>query len=265
MVVVFHHHSPVWVHHSPVWERNLLLHPLHPLHRCSSNGTSKHLSLITKAAARDHNKSKKQWGNSPTFDLFFPYETSQEESKRSDVAHMNPLFQSPAPTCLSELWLHLTVAAPVTGGLRRGVSQRQLDHIWADPLEDTARSGRQRVLVQFPCLSRRSRFPDGSVIRNKQPGSLCWEEASGRPVTKVFCVIHNRPPIIKTEGGRHVKKEWPWSATSAERSGSSAGTGVWELSDEVQIEKADTHRPAKTRTQCHWLTVTLRFDCCQPW
>lgn len=176
-----------------------------------------------------------------------------------------PLISIPSP--LLPLWALVTFncSRPCDGGLRRGVSQRQLDHIWADPLEDTARSGRQRVLVQFPCLSRRSRFPDGSVIRNKQPGSLCWEEASGRPVTKVFCVIHNRPPIIKTEGGRHVKKEWPWSATSAERSGSSAGTGVWELSDEVQIEKADTHRPAKTRTQCHWLTVALRFDCCQPW
>lgn len=26
-----------------------------------------------------------------------------------------------------------------------------------------------------------------------------------------YYVIYHRPTIIKTEGGRHVKKEWPWS------------------------------------------------------
>ncbi|KAK1902523.1 RNA-directed RNA polymerase L, partial [Dissostichus eleginoides] len=72
----------------------------------SSNGTSKHLNLITKAAARDHNKRKKQLGNSLTSDLF-PYETSHEELKRSDVAHMNPF--SPARFCLMSL--HFAVAA----------------------------------------------------------------------------------------------------------------------------------------------------------
>ena len=145
MVVVFHHHSPVWVHHSPVWERNPPLHPLHPLHPCSSNGTSKHLNLITKAAARDHNKSKKQWGNSPTFDLFLPYETSQEESKLSDVAHMNPLFRSPAPFLPLRALVTFNCSRPCDGGAATWSQSRQLDHIWVDPLEDTARSGRQRL------------------------------------------------------------------------------------------------------------------------
>lgn len=85
--VVCHHHSPVWEWYQSPNTLSLL---------SSSNGTSKHLYLITKPKARAHNKSRKQWGNSPTSDLF-PYETPYEELKLSDVAHMNPLFLSPSP------------------------------------------------------------------------------------------------------------------------------------------------------------------------
>lgn len=83
-------------------------------------------TLVTKAAATDHNKSKKQWGNPPTSDPF-PYETTLEESQPSDVAH----YSSSQPLLPQTLWLHLTVATlwSVADAGGRWGQLLQLDHI----------------------------------------------------------------------------------------------------------------------------------------
>lgn len=66
----------------------------------SSNGTSKHLYLITKAAARDHNKSKKHRGNSPTSDLFSVMRLAMRNQSLQKWHTWTPYFDPLAPSCL---------------------------------------------------------------------------------------------------------------------------------------------------------------------
>lgn len=230
MAVVFHHHSPVWDHHSPVWERYCPPTPTPtPPHLALSlaslsSGTSKHLKLITKAAPRDHNKSKKQWGNSPTSDLF-PYETFHEESKHSDVAHVNPLFESPAPSCPMSFDCILTVATLYDRGCSRnkgGVSYGgwiTSEREQVDPLETImcgfqrevgGRESKSNFLACLCAWGSQTVWSHGKISQVfPLRGSIKLTNNIG------YCVIHHRPTIRKTEGRMRVKKEWPWSHTSA--------------------------------------------------
>lgn len=126
MTTAFHSHSPVWQRYPPSLTS-------------SSNGTSKHLSLIAKAAARDRKKGKKQRGN-PTQPLTFSVMSLPMRNQSAPTRHTwTPCFYSQPLSQPLSFCLYLNIVAPVIGELQQEPSWGQLwqlGHIWepVDPL-----------------------------------------------------------------------------------------------------------------------------------
>lgn len=161
---------------------------------------------------------------------------------------------------------------PLWWGLQQELSWGQLlqlDHIWE---RASGSSGDCRFQRQVGGGESKSNF---LVCLDAWGSQTVWSYGKNSQVFQLRgsiklanhlgnYVIFHRPTSIKTKGGRHVKKEWPWSHTSAERLGNSIWTGVWKLSDEVPIVKVDTNRHAELQehTSVSMVNYPCRFYCC---
>lgn len=136
-----------------------------------------------------------------------------------------PYFNPQAPPAS----LRLTVAGTKVGSTSGNwiISEREQ----VDPLETTAES-KSNFLV---CLGAWGSQTIWSYVRNSQlfhfRGRIKLASHGG------YCVIYQRLSIIKTGGGRHAKKEWLWSYTSAQCLGNTVWTGVWYLSEKFELER----------------------------